>query len=139
MYSKSCISYRTTGLIASISRCTDTGRYAPSHINCAHPLIDTTLSEEVLNELHRSQEVAYNLRDQARQNYVTRGKLCSKIIKYPHIEDYTVRSPPINHQLFRDFLVPACSTRTRRKAVVHMPSEHARHPQHLCRPHRYIA
>ena len=46
---------------------------------------------EVLNELHRSQEVAYNLRDMARQCYVTRGKLCSKIIKYPHIEDYTVR------------------------------------------------
>lgn len=47
---------------------------------------------EVLTELHRSQEVAYNLRDQARQNYVTRGKLCSKIIKYPFIEDYAVRS-----------------------------------------------
>ncbi|KAJ3531080.1 hypothetical protein NM688_g7625 [Phlebia brevispora] len=48
------------------------------------------IQEEVLNELHRSQEVAYNLRDQARQSYVTRGKLCSKIIKYPHIEDYAL-------------------------------------------------
>ena len=51
---------------------------------------DCGLRTEVLNELHRSQEVAYNLRDTARANHVNRAKLCSKIIKYPHIEDYAV-------------------------------------------------
>ncbi|OCH96443.1 proteasome activator pa28, REG alpha/beta subunit [Obba rivulosa] len=48
------------------------------------------IQEEVLNELHRSQESAYNLRDAARQNYANRAKLCSKIIKYPHVEDYVL-------------------------------------------------
>ena len=45
---------------------------------------------EVLNELHRSQESAYNLRDASRQSHINRAKLCSKILKYPHVEDYTV-------------------------------------------------
>ncbi|KAK0466408.1 proteasome activator pa28, REG alpha/beta subunit [Desarmillaria tabescens] len=45
---------------------------------------------EVLSELHRAQESAYNLRDSARQDYITRTKLCSKLIKYPNVEDYTL-------------------------------------------------
>ncbi|KAH9950994.1 proteasome activator pa28 REG alpha/beta subunit [Amylocystis lapponica] len=45
---------------------------------------------EVLTELHRSQESAYNLRDSARQDHLNRAKICSKIIKYPHIEDYAL-------------------------------------------------
>jgi len=48
------------------------------------------IQEEVLTELHRSQESAYNLRDAARLDHVNRAKLCSKIIKYPHIEDYAL-------------------------------------------------
>jgi proteasome activator subunit 3 (PA28 gamma) len=40
--------------------------------------------------LHRAQESAYNLRDVARQDHLARAKICSKMIKYPHIEDYTV-------------------------------------------------
>ncbi|KAI0066427.1 proteasome activator pa28 REG alpha/beta subunit [Artomyces pyxidatus] len=48
------------------------------------------IQEEVLNELHRSQESAYNMRDTARQSYLNRAKICSKIIKYPHVEDYTM-------------------------------------------------
>ncbi|KAI0073933.1 proteasome activator pa28 REG alpha/beta subunit [Panus rudis PR-1116 ss-1] len=48
------------------------------------------IQEEVLNEVQRSQESAYNLRDAARQNHVTRAKICSKILKYPHLEDYTM-------------------------------------------------
>ena len=47
---------------------------------------------EVLSELHRSQESAYNLRDTSRQGHFNRAKLCSKIIKYPHVEDYIVSS-----------------------------------------------
>jgi Proteasome activator pa28 beta subunit len=45
---------------------------------------------EVLAELHRAQESAYNLRDAARQDYLARAKICSKIVKYPNIEDYAV-------------------------------------------------
>ncbi|KDQ63335.1 hypothetical protein JAAARDRAFT_374986 [Jaapia argillacea MUCL 33604] len=48
------------------------------------------IQEEVLQELHRSQESAYNLRDFARQDHLNRAKICSKLIKYPHIEDYTL-------------------------------------------------
>ncbi|KAI0275331.1 proteasome activator pa28 REG alpha beta subunit [Gloeopeniophorella convolvens] len=48
------------------------------------------IQEEVLNELHRSQESAYNMRDSVRQNHVNRAKICSKIIKYPHLEDYAL-------------------------------------------------
>ncbi|KAK0208864.1 proteasome activator pa28 REG alpha/beta subunit [Desarmillaria ectypa] len=48
------------------------------------------IQEEVLSELHRAQESAYNLRDTARQDYITRAKLCSKLIKYPNLEDYTL-------------------------------------------------
>ncbi|OBZ79848.1 Proteasome activator complex subunit 3 [Grifola frondosa] len=49
-----------------------------------------TLFPEVLSELHRSQESAFNLRDAARQDYLNRAKICSKIIKYPHLEDYAL-------------------------------------------------
>jgi hypothetical protein len=50
---------------------------------------------ECLNELHRSQESSMNLRDAARQHHLTRAKIASKLIKYPHIDDYTVRRPSI--------------------------------------------
>ncbi|KAJ3477253.1 hypothetical protein NLI96_g10596 [Meripilus lineatus] len=65
-------------------------------INLSMPKIEdgdnfgVQIQEEVLSELHRSQESAYNLRDSARQNYLNRAKICSKIIKYPHVEDYTL-------------------------------------------------
>ena len=44
---------------------------------------------EVLNELDRVHQSAYNLRDLARQHHLERAKICSKLIKYPNIEDYT--------------------------------------------------
>ncbi|PFH54855.1 hypothetical protein AMATHDRAFT_72612 [Amanita thiersii Skay4041] len=48
------------------------------------------IQEEVLGELHRAQESAYNLRDAARQDYLARAKICSKLIKYPNVEDYAL-------------------------------------------------
>lgn len=45
---------------------------------------------EVLSELCRSQESAYNIRDSTRQSHIARAKLCSKLIKYPNVEDYKV-------------------------------------------------
>ncbi|KAL1718487.1 proteasome activator pa28 [Schizophyllum commune] len=45
---------------------------------------------EVLNELDRVHQSAYNLRDLARQHHLERAKICSKLIKYPNIEDYTM-------------------------------------------------
>jgi proteasome activator subunit 3 (PA28 gamma) len=49
-----------------------------------------SIQEEALSELLRSQESAYNLRDSTRLDYLNRAKICSKIIKYPHLEDYTL-------------------------------------------------
>jgi len=46
------------------------------------------IQEEVLGELHRAQESAFNLRDAARQDYLSRAKICTKILKYPNVEDY---------------------------------------------------
>lgn len=40
--------------------------------------------------MHRAQESGYNLRDAARQDYLARAKIASKLIKYPNVEDYTV-------------------------------------------------
>jgi proteasome activator subunit 3 (PA28 gamma) len=48
------------------------------------------IQEEVLSELLRSQESAYNIRDAARQHHLARAKICSKLIKYPHVEDYAL-------------------------------------------------
>jgi proteasome activator subunit 3 (PA28 gamma) len=48
-----------------------------------------SIQEEALSELLRSQESAYNIRDTSRLDYLNRAKICSKIIKYPHVEDYT--------------------------------------------------
>ncbi|KAF6766608.1 proteasome activator pa28 [Ephemerocybe angulata] len=47
------------------------------------------VQEEVLGELHRAQEASFNLRDIPMQSYLARAKICSKLIKYPNIEDYT--------------------------------------------------
>lgn len=59
-----------------------------------------TTSPECLSELHRAHESALNLRDLARQAYIARGKLCSKLLKYPNVEDYTARLGIISHESF---------------------------------------
>lgn len=41
-------------------------------------------------ELHRAQESALNIRDTARRDRLSRGKICSKLVKYPDIQDYAV-------------------------------------------------
>jgi len=48
------------------------------------------VQEEVTSELQRAQDSITNLRDVARQHHLSRAKISSKILKYPHIEDYTV-------------------------------------------------
>jgi len=48
------------------------------------------VQEEVLSELHRAHEAAYNMRDSIRLHYISRGKLASKLCKYPHVEDYAL-------------------------------------------------
>ncbi|KAG6862166.1 hypothetical protein C0995_004248 [Termitomyces sp. Mi166 len=60
---------------------------------------DDACLPEVLAELHRAQESAYNLRDAPRQDYLARAELCSKILKYPNIEDYTIRAPKANNSV----------------------------------------
>jgi len=48
------------------------------------------VQEEVTNELQRAQESVTNLRDIARQHHLSRAKISSKILKYPHIDDYAI-------------------------------------------------
>ncbi|KAJ7293102.1 proteasome activator pa28 REG alpha/beta subunit [Mycena rebaudengoi] len=48
------------------------------------------IQEEVLAELTRAQDSAYNLRDSGRNDHTNRAKICSKLIKYPNIEDYAL-------------------------------------------------
>ncbi|KAF7307125.1 PA28-beta domain-containing protein [Mycena indigotica] len=56
-------------------------------LDLIHPLTHAT---EVVGELARSQDSAINLRDSARNDYLARAKICSKLIKYPHVEDYAL-------------------------------------------------
>ncbi|KAI0034149.1 proteasome activator pa28, REG alpha/beta subunit [Vararia minispora EC-137] len=48
------------------------------------------IQEDVLGELHRSSSSVIAMRDWARGSNIGRAKLCSKLIKYPNIEDYTL-------------------------------------------------
>ncbi|KAH8099332.1 proteasome activator pa28 REG alpha/beta subunit [Cristinia sonorae] len=48
------------------------------------------IQEEALNELQRSQEAAYGIRDTARTHSLERAKICAKLLKYPNLEDYTL-------------------------------------------------
>lgn len=60
---------------------------------CSGDNFGVQIQEDVLNELSRAQESAYNLRDVARAQHFTRAKLCAKLIKYPNVEDYVVCLP----------------------------------------------
>ncbi|KAF8807784.1 proteasome activator pa28, REG alpha/beta subunit [Phlegmacium glaucopus] len=44
--------------------------------------------EDILAELHRAQDAALNLRNIARDDHLSRAKICSKLLKYPSITDY---------------------------------------------------
>ncbi|KAH8119904.1 proteasome activator pa28, REG alpha/beta subunit [Phellopilus nigrolimitatus] len=48
------------------------------------------VQEEALAELNRCQQSAINLRDAVRQHHLSRAKICSKLIKYPNVEDYSL-------------------------------------------------
>jgi len=43
---------------------------------------------DILAELHRAQDAALNLRNIARDDHLSRAKICSKLFKYPNITDY---------------------------------------------------
>ncbi|KAF9651954.1 proteasome activator pa28, REG alpha/beta subunit [Thelephora ganbajun] len=48
------------------------------------------VQEEVTNELQRAQDSVTNLCDVARQHHLARAKISSKILKYPHVDDYAI-------------------------------------------------
>ena len=56
-------------------------------IRLQFPLIQIS---DVLAELQRAQDAALNLRNIARDDYLSRAKICSKLVKYPNIADYEV-------------------------------------------------
>ncbi|KJA25820.1 hypothetical protein HYPSUDRAFT_383267 [Hypholoma sublateritium FD-334 SS-4] len=44
--------------------------------------------DDLLTEIQLSQQSALNMRDTARKYYAARAKLCSKVVKFPDIQDY---------------------------------------------------
>jgi hypothetical protein len=80
------------------SRCASSRRCEPPDLCPFDVLI---MLSEVLSELHRAQESAYNLRDIARQDHIARAKICSKIIKYPNVQDYPVCSSTTGYSISR--------------------------------------
>lgn len=50
----------------------------------------TDLSLDLLAELHLAQASALNMRTLPGKDYLARAKICSKIMKYPTVEDYQV-------------------------------------------------
>lgn len=47
-----------------------------------------SIQEEVLNEVHRIQNESVNYLDAVSRYFMTRGKIISKLIKYPYLDDY---------------------------------------------------
>ncbi|KAI6047813.1 proteasome activator pa28 REG alpha beta subunit [Pisolithus marmoratus] len=87
------LSETTKSECAQLSDCCDKVKL---WVNLTMPKIEdgdnfgVQIQEEVLSELLRSQESAYNIRDSVRQHYLARAKICSKLIKYPNVEDYAL-------------------------------------------------
>lgn len=52
-------------------------------------------SLDILEEFHGAQASALKIRDAIRANYLSRAKICSKLIKYPTVDDYKVSSIPL--------------------------------------------
>eukprot|EP00126_Sphaerothecum_destruens_P006090 Sdes_comp19208_c0_seq2m10077 len=50
-----------------------------------------SIQEETVNELSRAEDNGFAILESITKYYVTRGKLVSKVLKYPHLDDY-VRS-----------------------------------------------
>jgi hypothetical protein len=76
--------------LSLIESCTTRGSDPRGFVENLSHLTVADLPEEVVAELARSQDSAFNLRDSARTDYLARAKICSKLIKYPNVEDYTV-------------------------------------------------
>lgn len=47
-----------------------------------------SIQEETVNELARAEESCYSVMDAVAKFYATRGKLMTKLIKYPRVQDY---------------------------------------------------
>lgn len=49
-----------------------------------------SVQEETVNELSRAEDTSFALLDSMNKYLMTRGKLVSRVIKYPGLRDYTV-------------------------------------------------
>ncbi|KDR85406.1 hypothetical protein GALMADRAFT_52321 [Galerina marginata CBS 339.88] len=63
----------------------------------------------MLSEFHRAQTSALLIREFSRENSLSRAKICSKLIKYPDLEDYVAalkehddQQISLAHQYLRD-------------------------------------
>jgi hypothetical protein len=48
------------------------------------------IQTDTISELSRAEDAAYSLLEGITKYYVTRGKLISKVLKHPEIEDYSL-------------------------------------------------
>lgn len=60
---------------------------------------------DILAELHRAQDAALNLRNIARDDHLSRAKICSKLVKYPNIADYKVSFALLSFDFIFQFLL----------------------------------
>jgi hypothetical protein len=83
-------------------------------ISCIQLRFSLIQLSDILAELHRAQDAALNLRNIARDDHLSRAKICSKLIKYPNIADYKVSFAEYErfYFIFR-FFIQARSPRTR--------------------------
>ena len=94
---------------------------------------------EALAEVLRCQQSAYTLRDGNRQHHLQRAKVCSKLIKYPNIEDYAVKSLHRVYMLrFLTWIITVRFEGTGWKGHVYSKVEPIRPSKSICRNDQYF-
>eukprot|EP00762_Andalucia_godoyi_P002329 ANDGO_07504.mRNA.1 Proteasome activator 28 len=61
-----------------------------------------SVQEEIINELSRTEESLFAWMDLSCKGFASRGKLVSKCIKYPGVEDYRRSVDALDHKLYMD-------------------------------------
>lgn len=70
-----------------------------------------SIQEEILNEVNRIQTEATGYLDQISRYYITRGKLLSKIAKYPYLEDYRQTIKEVDEKEVANLQMNGCELR----------------------------
>eukprot|EP00794_Sanderia_malayensis_P003772 gene3772-4295_t len=70
-----------------------------------------SIQEEILNEVNRIQTEATGYLDQISRYYITRGKLLSKVAKYPYLDDYRRTIKEVDEKEFGSLQMNCCELR----------------------------